>query len=247
MRKTILVFIFTLFYSHAWAYTKADADSAYNAGNYQEAIKGYEQLLKQGVSEDIYYNLGNAYYRTEDITRAVLNYERALRLSPGDKDIRHNLQIARSKTVDRITPETEFFFITWLRALENVMSVDAWARTALVALALAIIMALLYLFANAVWLRKVGFFSAAFLLLAFVLCNIFAYAQKQLMTKHRAAIIIDAAVNVKSTPVDNGTDLFILHEGTSVDIIDDQMKQWKQIKVADGKEGWVMSKQIEVI
>lgn len=231
----------------ASAVTKADADSAYNAGKYQEAIKGYEMLLKQGVSEDLYYNLGNAYYRTEDITHAVLNYERALRLSPGDKDIRHNLQIARSKTVDRITPETEFFFITWLRAIENSMSVDTWASAALISLAIAIIMALIYLFSNAVWLRKVGFFSAAFMLLVFVLCNIFAYAQKQSFTKQRGAIIMDAAVNVKSTPVDNGTDLFILHEGTRVDIIDDQMKQWKQIRVADGKEGWVMSKQIEVI
>ena len=227
--------------------TKADADSAFAAGRYQEAIKSYEALLKNGVNSDLYYNLGNAYYRSEDITRAVLNYERALLLSPGDKDIRHNLQMARSKTIDKITPETEFFFVTWMRSMVNIMSVDEWARTALVALSLAIVLALLYLFANAVWLRKVGFFGGLLLLLTFVLSNVCAYLQKQEFIHHRGAIIMDAAATVKSTPAQNGTDLFILHEGTRVDIIDDQMQQWKQIRVADGKEGWVETKQIEAI
>ena len=227
--------------------TKADADSAYAAGRYQDAIRDYEALLKQGVSADLYYNLGNAYYRTEDITRAVLNYERAFQLSPGDKDIRHNLQMARSKTIDKITPETEFFFITWMRAVVNVMSVDAWAKTALGALALAIVLALVYLFAERLWLRKLGFFGGGLLLLLFLVCNLFAYVQKNELTHHRGAIVMSSAVNVKSTPAANGTDLFILHEGTRVDIIDDQMQQWKQIRVADGKEGWIETSQIETI
>ena len=227
--------------------TKADADSAYAAGRYQDAIRDYEALLKQGVSADLYYNLGNAYYRTEDITRAVLNYERAFQLSPGDKDIRHNLQMARSKTIDKITPETEFFFITWMRAVVNIMSVDAWAKTALGALALAIVLALVYLFAERLWLRKLGFFGGGLLLLLFLVCNLFAYLQKNELTHHRGAIVMSSAVNVKSTPAANGTDLFILHEGTRVDIIDDQMQQWKQIRVADGKEGWIETSQIETI
>ena len=80
-----------------------------------------------------------------------------------------------------------------------------------------------------------------------MLSNIFAFLQKQELIHRRGAIVMDAAVNVKSTPAQNGTDLFILHEGTRVDIIDDQMKQWKQVRVADGKEGWVEAKQIEKI
>lgn len=229
------------------AATKTEADSAYAAGRYQEAIKGYESLLKQGASADLFYNLGNAYYRTEDITRAVLNYERAFLLSPGDKDIRHNLQMARSKTIDKITPESEFFFVTWMRALVNIMSVDAWALAALIVLALAIVLALVYLFVDIVWLRKVGFFGGGLLLLLFLLSNLFAFLQKQELVHHLGAIIMESAVNVKSTPSQNGTDLFILHEGTRVEIIDDQMQQWKQVRVADGKEGWVEAKQIEKI
>ena len=231
----------------ATAQTKADADSAYAQGHYQQAIKDYEALLTKGVSADIYFNLGNAYYRTEDITRAVLNYERALLLSPGDADIRFNLQMARSKTIDKITPESEMFFVTWYRSLASMMSVDAWARTALLALALAIVLALVYLFSNPVWLRKVGFFGSLAMIAGFVLSNVFAWHLKQEFTNRRGAIVISTSVSVKSTPAQSGTDLFILHEGTRVDITDASMKDWKRVRVADGKEGWIETKEIETI
>jgi hypothetical protein len=183
----------------------------------------------------------------DDMPRAVLNYERALLLSPGDADIRFNLQMARSKTIDKITPESEMFFVTWYHSLVNLTSVDGWAHLALIALALAIVLALLYLFADAIWMRKAGFFGAIGLLLVFTLANFFAYAQKQSFLYRRGAIIMAPAATVRSTPAKQGTDLFILHEGTKVNIIDDAMKQWKRIRVADGKEGWVETSQIEVI
>ena len=229
------------------AVTKEQADSAYAQGHYQQAVKDYEQLLKQGVSAELYYNLGNSYYRMDEMPRAVLNYERALLLSPGDRDIRFNLQMARSKTIDKITPESEMFFVTWYRSLVNLTSVDGWARLALVALALAIVLALLYLFSSPIWLRKVGFFGAFGLLLLFIVANFFAYAQKQSFVARSGAIIMSPAVTIKSTPAKQGTDLFILHEGTKVEITDGTMKQWKRIRVADGKEGWLETSQIEVI
>ena len=231
----------------AHAATKAEADSAYVNGNYQEAIKGYEALLKQGVSAEIYYNLGNAYYRTENITRAVLNYERALLLSPGDGDIRFNLQIARSKTIDKIVPESEMFFVTWYRSLVNLMSVDGWGRTALISLALVIVLFLVYLFSARVWMQKVGFFGGAVLLLLFVLSNFFAWQQRQQLLYRQGAIVVAPSVTVKSTPAQNGTDLFILHEGTKVVITDGSMKKWREIRLADGKKGWIESKKIELI
>ena len=229
------------------ALTKADADSSYVRGEYQQAIKEYESLLKNGASADLYYNLGNAYYRTENITKAVLNYERALLLSPSDRDIRFNLQMARSKTIDKITPEQEMFFITWYRSLVNLASVDGWARTALWALALAIVLALLYLFSDRIWLRKVGFFGALFLIAIFVFSNIFAHQQKELLVNRKGAIVTASSVTVKSTPDKKGTDLFILHEGTKVTITDSSMREWKGVRLADGKEGWIETKQIELI
>lgn len=229
------------------AVTKVEADSAYARGEYQQAIKDYEALLKQGASADLYYNLGNAYYRTENITHAVLNYERALLLSPGDRDIRFNLQIAQSKTIDKIVPESEMFFFTWYRSLVNLMSVDGWARTSLVSLALVIILLLVYLFSDRIWLRKIGFFGGFVLLVLFILSNVFAWQQKQNFLYRKGAIVIAPSVTVKSTPASNGTDLFVLHEGTKVTITDGSMKGWKEIRIADGKEGWLESKQLEEI
>ena len=231
----------------SYAVTKAEADSAYVHGQYQQAIRDYEALLKQGASAELYYNLGNAYYRTENIPEAVLNYERALLLSPGDRDIRFNLQIARSKTFDKIVPESEMFFVTWYRSLVSLMSVDGWARTALVALALTIVLLLVYLFSYRIWLRKAGFFGGVVLLLLFVGANIFAWQQKKDLLNRKGAIIFVPAVTVKSTPAANGTDLFILHEGTKVVITDGSMRDWKEIRIADGKEGWIESKHLRVI
>ena len=249
-RVLLLVFYLLLtpsLLTPASAVTKAEADSAYVRGQYQQAIAHYEALLKQGASADLYYNLGNAYYRTENIPEAVLNYERALLLSPGDRDIRFNLQIARSKTFDKIVPESEMFFVTWYRSLVSMMSVDGWARTALVALALTIILLLVYLFSERIWLRKAGFFGGVALLVLFVGANIFAWQQKKDLLNRKGAIIFAPAVTVKSTPAANGTDLFILHEGTKVVITDGSMKEWKEIRLADGKEGWIESKHIRVI
>ena len=249
--RTLLLFVLFLtsyllpLTSHA--VIKAEADSAYVRGQYQQAIRDYEALLKQGASAELYYNLGNAYYRTENIPEAVLNYERALLLSPGDRDIRFNLQIARSKTFDKIVPESEMFFVTWYRSLVSLMSVDGWARTALIALALTIVLLLVYLFSYRIWLRKTGFFGGVVLLLLFVGSNIFAWQQKKDLLNRKGAIIFAPAVTVKSTPAVNGTDLFILHEGTKVVITDGSMRDWKEIRIADGKEGWIESKHIRVI
>jgi tetratricopeptide (TPR) repeat protein len=231
----------------SYALTTAEADSAYVRGEYQKAVGLYENLLREGGSPDLYYNLGNAYYRTDDIPHAVLNYERALLLSPGDRDIRFNLQLARSKTIDKITPEQEMFFVIWYRSLVNLESVDGWARIALASIALAIILALVYLFSERIWLRKIGFFGSVALIVVFVFSNVFAHQQKQQLVKRTGAIIMAPAVTVKSTPAHNGTDLFILHEGTKVTVTDASMKTWRAIRLADGKEGWIEVKHLEVI
>ena len=242
-----LVLLFVSISLSASTVTRQQAESAYAQEHYQQAISDYETLLKQGVSAELYYNLGNAYYRTDQMPKAVLNYERALLLSPGDADIRFNLQMARSKTIDKITPESEMFFVTWYRSLVNLMSVDAWARTALIALAIAIILALAYLFSDRIWLRKVGFFGALLLVVVFLLSNLFAFHQKRKLTYRTGAVIMTTSVPVKSTPSKNGTDLFILHEGTRVTITDNSMKDWKEIRVDDGKEGWIETNKIEII
>lgn len=229
------------------AITKQNADDEYAKGNYQQAIKDYQEILKTGVSSEIYYNLGNAYYRTDNITQALLAYERALQLSPGDNDIRFNLQYARSKTIDKITPETEMFFVTWYHSLVNFTSVDRWAYTAIFSIVMALLLILVFLFAPQMWARKSGFYGSAAFLLLFAFANLFAFQQKHELETKQGAIVIAPTVNVKKTPAASGTDVFVIHEGTRVDITDRGMKQWRGIKLADGREGWLKTSQIEEI
>lgn len=213
------------------AITKQNADDEYAKGNYQQAIKDYQEILKAGVSSEIYYNLGNAYYRTDNITQALLAYERALQLSPGDNEIRFNLQYARSKTIDKITPETEMFFVTWYNSLVNFTSVDRWAKTAIVSIVMALLLILVFLFAPQMWARKSGFYGSAVFLLLFAFANLFAFQQKHELETKQGAIVIAPTVNVKKTPAASGTDVFVIHEGTRVDITDRGMKQWRGINL----------------
>ena len=231
----------------ATAITKKNADDEYKKGNYQQAIRDYEELLKKGPSVELYYNLGNAYYRTDNITRAVLNYERALLLSPGDEDIRFNLQMARSKTIDKITPKSEMFFVTWYKSLVNFTSIDGWANTAIISIAIALLLILCYLFGKKILIRKAGFYGAIFFVVLFISCNIFAYEQRRILTRRTGAIITAASAPLKKTPVANSEYNTIIHEGSRVEIIDDTMKDWKLVELEDGREGWIQSSQMERI
>ena len=227
--------------------TKAEGDSAYIKNDFASAIQIYESLLQQGEAPEIYYNLGNCYYKTDDIARAILNYERALLLSPGNADIRANLEIARSKAIDKVTPVPEIFFITWIKSLVNSQSSDAWARTGIVSFLLLLVSLAIFFFTQHVKWKKIGFSAAILFLIVTVLSNLFASQQKSYLTNRNDAIILAPSVTVRSTPSESGTSLFILHEGRKVEIKDNSMREWKEIRLEDGKVGWVPSSSIEVI
>ena len=226
---------------------KVQADSAYAKENYLEASRLYEQVLEGGHSSEVYYNLGNCYYRLEKVGPAVLNYERALLLSPGDSHIRHNLDLARNKTLDKITPLGEIFIVTWYKSIINLLSVDQWATLAVICFILMLGMVALYLFGKQVRFRKIGFYSSLVLLLVCILSNVFAWNQKHILLNRNTAVVMSTSVNVKSTPSQTGTDLFVVHEGTKVTITDPSMKGWKEIKLDDGKTGWIPTESIEEI
>lgn len=228
--------------------TKADADSAYIRNDFAAAVELYESILKNdGEAADIYYNLGNSYYKMDNIAKAVLNYERALLLNPGDGDIRFNLELARSKTVDKVTPSSEMFFVTWTQSLVNTMNEQEWARTGIIAFILTILTLSLFIFGKRIILKKVGFIAAICFFLITILANVFASEQKAELISHDNAIIMAPSVTVKSTPNESGTDLFILHEGRKVMIKDNTMKEWKEIRLEDGNVGWVPTSVIEII
>lgn len=246
-KKTFLLFLFLCISLSMSAITKENSDAEYVKGNYQQAIKDYQELLKSGVSPEIYYNLGNAYFRTDNLTQAILAYERARLLSPGDPDINYNLDFARSKTIDKIPASDEMFYVTGYRSLVNIMNVDSWAKTGVIAITVALVLVLVYLFSPTVILRKIGFFAGILFVIVFLLSNIFAYQQKQAMERKTGAIVVSPTVNVKSTPSKTSTDVFVIHEGTRVDITDKTMEQWRAIQLGDGRKGWILASQIEEI
>ena len=182
-----------------------------------------------------------------NIAKAVLNYERALLLNPGNNDIRFNLELARSKTVDKVTLPSEMFFITWIQSLINSMSEKGWAQTGIVTFILTIFMLALFIFGKRVVWKKIGFISAICFFAICIFSNIFASKQKAELLNRDSAIIIARSVTVKSTPNQSGTDLFILHEGRKVMIKDNTMKEWKEIRLEDGNVGWVPTNVIEII
>ena len=232
----------------ATAQTKVQADELFSQGDYEEAIDAYNLLIeRQGGSAEVFYNMGNAYYRLDSIARAILCYERALRLQPGDDDARFNLQLAYSKTIDKIAPEREMFFVTWYRSLVRLLSVDAWAYTALASLALAVVLLLVYFFAYGERLRRLSFFASLTMLLLFLLANLFAWQQQRALSSHSDAIVIQEVLPVKNVPSDEGNDEFSIHAGTKATVTDNTMDDWKQLRLPDGREGWVPTQTIEMI
>jgi tetratricopeptide (TPR) repeat protein len=227
--------------------TKAEGDNAYMRNDYASAIQIYESLLKKGEAAEIYYNLGNSYYKADDIAKAILNYERALLLQPGNADIRANLEIARSKTIDKVVSVPDIFFVAWVKSLINCLSVDAWAKLGIVFFILLLIsFSLFFLFKQIVW-KKSGFIAGIVFLFLVVLSNIFASEQKSELVNRNKAIILSPSVTVRSTPSESGTSLFILHEGHKIEVKDNSMREWKEIRLEDGKVGWVPTSAIEVI
>lgn len=227
--------------------TKAEGDSAYMKNDYASAIQVYEALLSKGEAADLYYNLGNSYYKTGDIARAILNYERALLLQPGNGDIRANLDIARSKTIDKVEPVPEIFFVSWTKSLINSMSVDSWAICGIVCFILLIISLYFFIFSKQTGLKKAGFICGIIFFVVTMLANVFAGQQKDELVNRNSAIVINPSVTVRSTPSESGTSLFIIHEGHKVDIKDGSMQDWKEIRLEDGKVGWVPTSAIEII
>lgn len=251
MRKISFFIIFLLSFVQlvqAESFTKADADKVYQENKYAEAIKMYENILAtQGESAVVYYNLGNSYFKEKNMAKAVLNYERALLLNPGDADIRFNLDMARSKTVDQITPATEVFIVTWINSLTNMQSERGWAKIGIVSFICLLVGLALYIFSKRLFVRKIGFIGAVVFLVVTVCANLFARQQKNELMDRTGAIVMSPTVTVKSTPDESGTELFVLHEGTKVFVEDNSMKGWKEIRLEDGNKGWIPTEAIEII
>jgi tetratricopeptide (TPR) repeat protein len=227
--------------------TFAKANDFYKKGEYDNAIQVYEEILSKGnKSSEIYFNLANSYYRTNKIAFAILNYERALKLSPDDEDIKFNLNVSNLKIIDKINPVPKFFVYQWLDDISRVMSGAKWGTVAIVSFWICCISFAAFLYFYSPFVKKLTFaigtmmffFTVAFWYIASTAANIEYYKS--------TAIITSPSVYIKSSPDNKSTDLFILHEGAKVSILEHN-GTWKRIKLADGNQGWVDASGIEQI
>ena len=228
--------------------TLAEADSAYIQGDYLTAISIYEWVIEnQGVNATLYMNLGNCWLKRDEIAKAILYYERAYLLDPSDPDVRFNLELARTKTVDKVSAVNQLFITVWFKKLLAVLDVNEWAVMTIILFALTILLVGVLLFSKKSGMRKISFSFSVFFLLLSILSFIFATTQMGNLKERDTAIIMSPSVTVKSTPTSAGTDLFIIHEGRKVKILDSSMKEWVEIRLEDGNTGWVPVNVMEII
>jgi tetratricopeptide (TPR) repeat protein len=217
------------------------ANAAYNAGSYDSALMLYNRITAADLeSALLYLNMGNTYYKMREYPMAIYYYEKALKLDPSNEDVKTNLAIANLAIVDKIEEVPQSFIVKGWKGLGNALSGQQWTVLSLVAFALLLVMAFMFLRSRRMGLRKLGFFVGILFMLLLALSVVFASQQKRASLTEDQAIIMTPTVTVKSTPNEVSVDLFVLHEGTKVQILD-QADGWNKIKIANGSVGWLQA------
>ena len=224
------------------------ANSAYADGRWQDALADYTMISDAGLeSARLYYNIGDAFFKDGNVPMAILNYERALKLDPSYIDARFNLDLLNSSIQDRIDPVPELILKTWMRKVCYLADSDDWAVAFLVLFAVFAALMLLFLLGRSVSARRIGFFAGIAVLLVALTCLGFSQWQRKAYMSADEAIIVRPVTSVKSSPSgESSKDLFILHEGTKVKLLD-RVGTWSNIELADGRQGWMQSSDMEVI
>ena len=222
-----------------------EANQLYASGEYADAAAQYEAILEENAQPEVFYNLGNAYFKQGEIARAILSYERALRLRPNYPDCKHNLAFAQAKIIDNIEDNNRFFLAQWAEALRNLLSETTWFCLSVALFILALIGAFTFAFGRSTALRKTGFHIGWISLVISIVMLCCAGSLHHRDNAREEAIIIQGIVNAKSSPDKSGTDLFILHEGTKVRV-GETVSGWCSVSVGD-HVGWISSNALERI
>lgn len=255
LRKVVTVVTLLLSLGASMNIQAKDLDSlwtagvqAYTDGKFSDASAAWTSIEESGQkSAKLYYNLGNAWFKQGNYPKAILNYERALRLDPSYSDARYNLEFTSNFVQDKIEPVPEFILKSVARKVCYVMGSNAWAVIFLVLLAAALVMGLLFLLGSSVGKRRAGFYCGIVLLLLSAGALSFSIWQKSDSVKTDTAIVMSPVSSVKSSPSSGSSkDLFVIHEGTKVTILD-EVGTWRNISLADGRQGWITSNELEVI
>lgn len=223
------------------------ANAFYNDGKYAEAIDNYQAVLEAGYhSADLYFNLGNANYKLNNIAPSIYYYEKALIMSPNDSDIKNNMAFAKNMTIDVIDVIPEAGLGKILKSTANEFSFDIWAKISVVFVFSFVVLFLLYYFSYSTFRKRFTFISSLVTLILVCVTLAFAFHKYNLDKRDNPAIVFVQESKVKNTPNPNGEEAFRLHEGTKIQVVE-SYNNWKKIKLTDGKTGWVTSEDIRLL
>ncbi|MFK6999393.1 SH3 domain-containing protein [Flavobacterium oreochromis] len=246
MRK--LVYIFLFLSQFIWANSPFErGNDFYQKGKYQEAIQAYESILSERQeSAEVYYNLGNCYYKLNRVAPAVFNFEKALLLSPNDAEIQNNLAFAQKMAIDDIQEVPQVGFSKIIADFTSIFHYDTWGWIAIIFAFLTLACFVVYYYSDKTILKRI-FFGGILLGLCFVLLSLFAgFYEYNRLQKEKLAIVFADLVNVKSEPNATSSNVFTLHAGTKVKIIE-SLDNYYKIQIADLKEGWLIRSDIKEI
>jgi tetratricopeptide (TPR) repeat protein len=250
-RLQIIALSLTLFYGF-FAFAQeaslfSKATTAYNQGKYDDAISYYEEILEGGEhSAAVYFNLGNAHYKKNQIAPSIYYYEKALLLKPDDPEIQNNLRFARNMTLDAITPLPQPDLQRYYKELLFALSMDGWAYAGILFVLIFVGAYLLFLASNTPNKKRIGLISSLVSLMLAVVCTALAYLQYQDYRNDQPAIIFASEIPVRSEPNERSTPAFLLHEGSRVQVLD-SLDQWRKIELADGQNGWIPSDSMRLL
>ena len=223
------------------------ANEAYQSNNFEDAIALYTTVVDlQYESATLYYNLGNAYFKSGNNARALLWLERARRLDPNNEDIIHNISFVQQKLIDKIEHLPELFIVKLWNKCSALLTGNQWATLSIIACAVFALCLLVILLVRIRWIRSISIFMAMLALIFTIFSIIFAKKESARYIQHPEGIIMGHVVHVKSTPTEKGSDLFVIHSGLKVGITD-QLNEWVEIRLPNGEKGWVQLSQIEKI
>lgn len=257
MRSRVLLLapIFALLFllTNAWtSFGKEHSDfdkanSFYKEKNYPLAIHSYKKLIDSGIeSPEVYFNLGNCYFKCDSNAKAILNFEKAKKLAPGDEDILFNLKVANQKISDKIDPAPELFISTWWTEFKHSKTMDGWAWLCISCWILSFLLLATFVTFKASSTKRLGFWGGMFFLILAVFTFFLAEDQSNTSSKNGFAIVMVDAVNVKSSPEEKGKDIFIIHSGSKLRVINRE-GAWSEIQLPDKNVGWLPTSSIEFI
>jgi len=224
-----------------------NGNEAYKTENYDDAITAYEHVLSADYSSAaVYYNLGNSYYKTGQLPDAILHYEKALKIDPSNSDIQYNLSIANRQITDKLESIPPFFLSIWWKNASQLLSIDSWGWLTVSSMFFGALLFGFFWQTKTETSKKSSFYGFIVSLTLAIFCFFAGNDQKNILETSTEAIVFSPSLTVKSSPVINSKELFVVHEGIKVKILE-SIDNWYKVSISDGNTGWIKKTTVEQI